>query len=153
MSRLVISATPLLGRWSVTAAVRRDRADWPPSPDTLLSALVAAAASLGNACHPALYWLESLGKPATEAKADPPLTHGAKVYVPVADRTIWHKRTRQARWYNSIGEPSPVSWSWRLDTEDHIQALNAIAKEVTYIGSSRGPVWGDAARYGKGSTA
>ena len=47
MTRLVITASPLLDRWAITSSVRRDRITWPPSPDTLFSALVAAAASLG----------------------------------------------------------------------------------------------------------
>src|SRR5258706_11169186 len=111
MSRLVIAATPLIERWSVTAAARRDRTTWPPSPDTLFSALVAAAASLGTACHPALYWLETLGNPTIEASADPPSTNGIETYCPVADRSMWEKGSRQARWHNSIGGPSPVAWT------------------------------------------
>ena len=47
--RLIITATPLTGRWSVTSHTRRDRPAWPPSPDTLFSALVASSASQGNA--------------------------------------------------------------------------------------------------------
>jgi CRISPR-associated protein Csb2 len=140
VKRLVIAATPLLDRWSLTSAGRRDRWTWPPSPDTLFSALVAAAASLGKACHPALYWLETLGNPAIEASEDPPATHGIETFCPVADRTTWDRGSRQARWQNSIGDPAPVFWSWTIDTSEHLAALQAIAREVTYIGSSRGPV-------------
>ena len=140
MSRLVIAATPLLDRWSVTSAVQRDRSSWPPSPDTLFSALVAASASLGKACHPALYWLEQLGNPTIEATVDPPCSNAIKTYCPVADEPMWAERSRQARWHNSIGDASPVSWSWAIETTEHLDALQKIVREVTYIGSSRGPV-------------
>ncbi len=79
MKRLVITATPLIDRGSISS--RRDRAAWPPSPDTLFSALVAAAASLGNACHPALYWLEQQGNPNIEADVSPPVL---RLYDPTA---------------------------------------------------------------------
>ena len=140
MSRLAITASPLIERWSVTATARRDRAEWPPSPDTLFSALVAAAASLGNACHPALYWLETLGNPAIDATIDPHRTEGIVHFSPVADRVMWDGRSRQARWHNSIGDPSPVAWLWPIDTTEHVAAIQTIAREVTYIGSSRAPV-------------
>ena len=140
MTRLRITAGSLSGRWSITSATRRDRAAWPPSPDTLFSALVAAAASLGDARHPALYWLETLGNPAIEADLEPPLVEGVVNFSPVADRTPWEKGARQGRWHNSVGHPGPVAWSWPIDTDEHVEAIGRIAREVTYIGSSRAPV-------------
>lgn len=138
--RLVVTALPLNGRWSVTSASRLDRASWPPSPDTLFSALVAAAASLGNACSPALYWLEAQGNPAIEASEAPPMVQGLQVFDPVADVAMWSKGARKQRWHNSIGEPSAVRWSWSITTTEHVEALQRIAREVPYVGSSRGPV-------------
>src|SRR3954451_6233451 len=140
MSRLVITASPLIDRWSLTSVSRKDRATWPPSPDTLFSALVAAAASLGDARHPALYWLETLGKPAIEAELEPPRIEGVMHFSPVADRTPWEKGARQGRWHNSVGHPGSVAWSWPIDTDEHVEALGRIARKVTYIGSSRAPV-------------
>lgn len=140
MPRLVITASPLIGRWSLTSATRRDRISWPPSPDTLFSALVASAASLGNPCHPALYWLESLGNPTIEAAAQPPRVEMVQAFSPVADRTMWEKGARQARWHNSIGDAGPVSWSWDISDTTHIAELARIVGEIAYIGSSRGPV-------------
>jgi CRISPR-associated protein Csb2 len=142
MSRLVITASPLRERWSITSATRRDWAAWPPAPDTLFSALVAAAASLGQACHPALCWLETLGNPAIEAEPEDlvPMTEGIEHFSPVADRTMWQAGARQARWHNSVGHPGPVAWSWTIDTHEHVEAIQRIVREVTYIGSSRGPV-------------
>lgn len=138
--RLVISAVPINGRWSVTSAARLDRAAWPPSPDTLFSALVAAAASRGLACDPALYWLEAQGNPAIECSGSPPMVEGITTFDPVADRSLWDKKARKQRSHNSIGDPSPVLWSWSITTTEHVGALQGIAREVTYIGSSRGPV-------------
>jgi CRISPR-associated protein Csb2 len=138
MKRLVITATPLIDRWSISS--RRDRAAWPPSPDTLFSALVAAAASLGNACHPALYWLESQGNPNIEADINPPVVEGVTAFCPVADRPMWDPTSRQARRHNSVGSPLPVSWSWSITDTEHLASLQGIARAVTYIGSSRGPV-------------
>jgi CRISPR-associated protein Csb2 len=138
VKRLVITATPLIDRWSISG--RRDRASWPPSPDTLFSALVAAAASLGDACHPALYWLEEQGTPNIEADASPPMVESVRAYCPVADRAMWDSKSRQARCHNSIGSPKPVSWSWSITDTSQLEALQAIAREVTYVGSSRGPV-------------
>jgi CRISPR-associated protein Csb2 len=140
MTRIAIMAWPLLDRWSLTTADRKDRADWPPSPDTLFSALVASAASLGNACHPALYWLESLGNPAIEADLDPPILHGVRTYDPVADVTMWQPKSRKARMHNRILHPGTVTWSWKTDACEHLPALQEIAENVAYIGSSRGPV-------------
>lgn len=138
--RLVITAVPLNGRWSISSATRRDRAEWPPSADTLFSALVASAASLGNAQHPALYWLEQQGNPVIEAAEEPPMVHGTISYVPVGDITQFDRGSRKARWHNSVGEAAPVSWSWEIASTDHVESLEQIAREVPYIGSSRGPV-------------
>jgi CRISPR-associated protein Csb2 len=140
MPRLVIEASPLIDRWSVSSATRRDRAQWPPSPDTLFSALIAAAASRGNACHPALRWLETLGNPAIEANFNPPRVEAIETFCPVADRTEWDKGARQARIHNSVGNAGAVKWSWHVATTEHLAELQRIAREVTYIGSSRGPV-------------
>ena len=138
--RLVITAHPLNDRWSITSSRRLDRTTWPPSPDTLFSALVAAAASMGSPCHPALAWLETQGNPAIEATEAPPSVEGIATFDPVADVSIWDKSARKQRWHNSIGDSSPVSWSWSITTTEHLVALQTIAPEVTYIGSSRGPV-------------
>ena len=140
MTRLVITASPLLERWSITSSVRRDRITWPPSPDTLFSALVAAAASLGQARHPALYWLEAQGNPAIETNLEPPRVEGIVCFEPVADRSLFETGSRQARWHNSVGHPGPVAWSWEVAETEHVEALQRITSEITYIGSSRAPV-------------
>lgn len=137
--RLVITAVPLIDRWSVTTHNRRDMPAWPPSPDTMFSAFVASAASLGDACNPALYWLENLGNPAIEAEVEPG-QHGRQTFEPVADYHEWSKEShRKARSHNSVGAGA-VSWSWEIEAIEHLEGLHHIAENVTYIGSSRGPV-------------
>jgi CRISPR-associated protein Csb2 len=154
--RLVIEATPLLGRWSLSDVWRRDRAAWPPSPDTLFSALVAAAAGAGwgEATPPlevtasrhgqALGWLETLGAPEIAAVAAPGRSEGLTWFVPVGDDAgLDHTRSRKARRHNSVGADAAVRWAWRVDpdaAERHLPVLAEIARNVTYLGSSRGPV-------------
>lgn len=140
MLRLAISASPLIDRWSVTSSTRRDQAQWPPSPDTLFSALVAAAASLGDACNPALRWLETLGNPAIVAETSPPSIQAIQVFCPVADRTEWEKGARQSRIHNSLGHSGSVTWLWPIVSDENVPELQRIVREVSYIGSSRGPV-------------
>jgi CRISPR-associated protein Csb2 len=154
--RLVIEATPLLGRWSLSDVWRRDRAAWPPSPDTLFSALVAAAAGAGwgEATPPAtvtasrhgqaLGWLETLGAPEIEAIEAPGRSEGLTWFVPVGDDAgLDQTRSRKARRHNSVGADAAVRWAWRVDpdkAERHLPGLAEIARNVTCIGSSRGPV-------------
>src|SRR5207244_1308525 len=97
-------------------------------------------ASLGDACHPALRWLETLGNPTIVANTNPPRVEGIDTFCPVADRTQWDKGARQARIHNSIGTAGAVAWSWPVTTTEHLTELERIIREVTYIGSSRGPV-------------
>ena len=140
--RLVIEAHAPGGRWHVTSHVRRDRPAWPPSPDTLFSALVASAAAQGEPCDPALYWLETLEMLCVEADARP-ATASWISYVPVADRTGWETGARQPRHFCSIGSDAPVRWCWALEAEPApgtLERIARIAAGVTYVGSSRGLV-------------
>ena len=107
---------------------RRERASWPPSPDTLFSALVAAAASLGNACHPALYWLERQGNPNIEADASPPMVEAVRVYCPVADRPIWDAGSRQAR-FSQLG--------WLAEARIMVLECYWIARRLKHCRASR----------------
>src|SRR5262249_3864160 len=54
--------------------------------------------------------------------------------------TEWEKGARQARLHNSIGNAGTVAWSWSVATTEHLAELQRIVRDVTYIGSSRGPV-------------
>ncbi|MEZ5280229.1 MAG: type I-U CRISPR-associated protein Csb2 [Acidimicrobiales bacterium] len=84
-----IEVTLLTGRFVATDPTDRDRAEWPPHPARLFSALVAASAEEE---HPddwstALEWLERQGPPdidATPAWSRSSTTH----YVPVNDSSV-----------------------------------------------------------------
>ena len=140
--RLVIEAEALTGRWSLTDPVRRDCAAWPPAPDTLFCALVAAAAARGEACDPALRWLETRGAPIIEYEAAAGRTNGFVTYAPVADRTMFSAGWRQRRSHSSIGSNAPVRWSWMLDEGKAVplEPLSVLAAGVTHVGSPRGSV-------------
>ena len=155
--RIAIEAVPLIGRWSLSDAWRRDRAAWPPAPDTLFSALVAAAAGAGwgepsppddviaSRHGRTLAWLEMLGPPEIDAPLDPGRVEGLTWFVPVGDdANLDQARTRKARHHNSVGADGPVRWAWRVEpgaaTREQAAALAEIAAGVTHVGSSRGPV-------------
>lgn len=154
--RLVIEAAPLIGRWSLSDAWDRGVAAWPPAPDTLFSALVAAAAGAGwgEQAPPAdvtasrhgraLAWLETLGPPEIEAVEEPGRVEGLTWFVPVGDDAgLDQTRSRKARRHNSVGADAPVRWAWPVEpraAEAHLPVLAEIVENVTRIGSSRGPV-------------
>ena len=153
--RLVIEAEALNGRWSLTDAWQRGRASWPPSPDTLFSALVAASAEAGwgEASSPAdvtrsrfgraLCWLEAQGLPEIDAVLEPGMVQGRTWYVPTGDHAgLDQLRERKARHHNSIGCETPVRWAWAVDpgeAQRQLPVLQQIVGEVARIGSSRGP--------------
>ena len=101
--------------------------------------LLPRQAGVRHATRRCVGW-KSLGSPAIEATANPPRLQGIEVFCPVGDRTPWDKGARQARLHNSICDPGPVAWSWHTDEAEWLTELEGIAREITYIGSSRGPV-------------
>lgn len=140
--RLVIEAYALNGRWSVASAERRDRVSWPPTPDTLFSAMVASAAGQGQARDDALLWLEQRDPPAIEYERFAGRTDQIITYAPVADITMFEKGSRKERLHASVGSTAPVRWSWALEPEEPVplEGLARITAGISYIGSSRGPV-------------
>ncbi|WP_441289255.1 type I-G CRISPR-associated protein Csb2 [Sorangium sp. KYC3313] len=87
---LAIEVALLTGRYVATAVDDRGRAEWPPHPARLFSALVAAyfeALDRSDDEHAALEWLEQQGPPeitAPEAAAREVVT----VFVPVNDTSV-----------------------------------------------------------------
>src|SRR5262245_52819463 len=76
----------LLGRYAATDFRDRDRAEWPPHPARLFSALVAASyeGGLGESARAALLWLENQLPPwisATDATEQAAVT----AFVPIND--------------------------------------------------------------------
>jgi CRISPR-associated protein Csb2 len=153
--RLVLEARALNGRWSISDVWQRDQIAWPPSPDTLFSALTAAAASanwgesspvddvLMTRYGRVLTWLEQLPAPEIAAPDQVGAVEGHVWFVPVGDDVgLDQARSRKARYHNSVGTDEPVSWGWQVEAEEAEEQrrwLEEIANRVTRIGSSRGP--------------
>jgi CRISPR-associated protein Csb2 len=144
---------------------RREQAEWPPHPDRLFQALLAA---WGRNEPPledegrALEWLEALDIDTFQVSA--PLGYPrevATVFVPPNDarttgkvgdkapkniraavRVVPELRTnRQPRAFPAVlpaAEPPVVRYVWplALDLDEHRDALSRLAREVTYLGHS-----------------
>jgi CRISPR-associated protein Csb2 len=123
--------------------------DWPPQPDRVFSALVAAWG--GRNCRheerQALEWLESQQPPEIAASGGFART-SATVFVPpndpesgrVAERSVMPDlRRRQPRRFPAFRPDNPVvHFLWRDAEADAktLAALNAVAIDVTYVGHS-----------------
>ena len=116
--------------------------DWPPQPDRVFSALVAAWAARGAAAdeRAALEWLER--QPAPEIEAAPAAARPAPLsFVPPNDRLqrtanpAW--RTRQPRRFPAALPQDPVvRLIWSEAEDAPLAALDAIGRDVAYLGHS-----------------
>jgi CRISPR-associated protein Csb2 len=137
----------LLGRYFATDFRDRDRAEWPPHPSRLFSALVAASyeARLGESARAALLWLENQPPPqisAGDAAEQDPVT----VFVPVNDPDqdyLPNRTDRQPRTFPSVVPQRPTvcfTWPQAEPDADLLRLLGRIVESVSYLGSSRSPV-------------
>jgi CRISPR-associated protein Csb2 len=148
MKMLALEVEFLLGRYVASDFRDRERAEWPPHPSRLFSALVAAAyeSGLGESARAALLWLESLLPPCLCADEHPYPQTPVTVYVPVNDPTedlLPQRAERQPRSFPSTVPPTPVVYFvWPEAQPDTVlrQLLEAITRSVSYLGSSRSPV-------------
>lgn len=161
----------LTGRYVATCYSDRRKAEWPPHPARVFSALVATAFESERpdpAELDALRWLEALDPPrvhASESSARDTVT----VFVPVNDVTVTRDkpssprkkepskgeikagtkvlpdgRTRQPRTFPSVTPDDPrfrLSWPDAPDAEHH-EVLDRIARRVVRIGHSASLVAG-----------
>jgi CRISPR-associated protein Csb2 len=153
MGRAVIS------RRDSREALGQDREpEWPPHPDRVFMALVAAWGESGEdaAQRQALEWLETLGPPSL----DVPLTFSTRTpftsFVPVNNESnpIGKKgpfgamgslpfgRNRQPRQFPAAVPDSPVFFlMWDVDVPaNNRTALESVCALVTYLGHSASPV-------------
>lgn len=147
----------LMGRAIASRWGERDRAEWPPDPQRLFSALVAThfELDLGPEAERALRWLEALPPPELKVDCDPdfrlPLSH----WVPVNDeavkveknkvdfRHVLERRNRQERWFPAVVPQVPVvvyQWTQADGVEAHRAALARLVQELAYLGHSASPV-------------
>ena len=124
--------------------------DWPPQPDRVFSALVAAWAARGERPEEqaALEWLERQSPPAIHA-SDHTSRTAPDVFVPPNDlraskaeetyiKVMPDRRPRQPRRFPVARPDDPVvSLAWPEEPEAAIlDALDAMARDVGYIGHS-----------------
>ena len=144
----------MMSRWE-----NREEAEWPPHPDRVFMALVAAWGETGedNRGGAALRFLETLGPPAIQVVETASIRTPFISYVPVNDDcspigkkgkpetqmgSIPIGRLRQPRAF-PVATPSDPTFFliWR-DTNlgEHRAALETMCECVTYLGHSASPV-------------
>ncbi len=150
----------IIGSWESREAMGRDReTEWPPHPDRVFMALVAAWGESGEVAtqRQALEWLETLDAPSLAV----PLAVSERTpftsYVPVNDDSspINKKgapfgamgglpigRNRQPRQFPAVVPETPIfSLIWDVDLPDNLRpALEQVCQLVTYLGHSASPV-------------
>jgi CRISPR-associated protein Csb2 len=144
---LVLEIEHLLGIAFAAQGPDRSEPDWPPQPDRVFSALVAAWAARGEAPaeRAALEWLERqdpLRLGASGANYRPaPIS-----YVPTNDPASGQKgnkavmpatRSRQPRRFPAALPDDPTVWLvWPSVDEAPLGVLDALARDVAYVGHS-----------------
>lgn len=149
----------LMGRAVITRIDNRDEPEWPPHPDRVFMALVAAWGEGGEYpdVRDALEWLERQGPPALFVP--PALSKRARFtsYVPVNDDSspvnskgapfgamgsIPIGRNRQPRSFPAVVPEAPTLFlRWETDVPANIRpALERVCAAVTYLGHSASPV-------------
>lgn len=161
---LAIRCQFLLGTYQAASPGRMTTPEWPPHPARMHAALVAAGWARGDGgSFPddslgALRWLESVGPPwiATPTRVGTRTT--AQVFVPrnltraeVGDvRSRLRRGGDVGRQMGRVDRTFPTSvpgdeavwffWPTAEPSLDQAEALQALAEEVHYLGSSRSPV-------------
>lgn len=153
---LAIEVEYLMGRAIATQVDERNQAEWPPHPQRLFSALVAAYAELGLGAEAraALEWLESLPPPSISADLSPSWRQVTEHFVPVNDEAVrsekgkvdfrhpFERRNRQSRFFPAVVPRDPViTFQWDQASETtHQPALRTLVENLTYLGHSASPI-------------
>lgn len=146
---LVLEVEFLLGVAFIAKHPATDEPDWPPQPDRVFSALVAAWAARGEHAeeHAALEWLEAEDPPRILAGPAHPRP-APKAYVPPNDdksgnkgniRLLPDHRSRQERRFPAAILSDPiVKYIWPNSAADEatLAALECLARDVAYVGHS-----------------
>jgi CRISPR-associated protein Csb2 len=148
---MLILSVEYLSGWSLSTSVAdRDLPEWPPHPDRLFMALVAAHFDGANsdAGRAALQWLESLPAPellVTPAQVRSPI----QTFVPINDKSrgkslavsgsMQLPRDRQPRTFPvAVPDDPVVSFVWTAEKPppDLLDALDRLCRDVTSVGHS-----------------
>ncbi|TWT74823.1 type I-G CRISPR-associated protein Csb2 [Allorhodopirellula solitaria] len=160
---LIIEVDYLTGRAVASDRQSRTQAEWPPHPQRLFSAMVAAMyeCDLGDEARDALLWLEQL-QPPELLLSEYAERACLETYVPVNDnnsqivlnrkkRTLKFMssidsgialgRDRKERFFPTIIPFDPiVQFVWKdvaeADLEQHQEALQTLCESVAYLGHS-----------------
>lgn len=138
---LVIAWQYLTGRAVATDPTDRNAAEWPPHPDRVFQALVAAWGETGCSAtgERALAWLAALDAPQIACPLDVSLPEAPRTYVPVNDvATIVPARPRKPRRFPSILVGDAVcALVWPdADPGEHFDALSDLCGFVSHVGHS-----------------
>jgi CRISPR-associated protein Csb2 len=148
----------LMRRAIITRWDDREEPEWPPHPDRVFSALVAAWGEAGEDPdqRAVLEWLEGLDPPAIAVPPETSFRRSYTSYVPVNDDSspLGKKgpygpmgslpigRNRQPRQFPAVVPDSPMLFfRWDLDIPANLRsALERLSGLVTYLGHSASPV-------------
>ncbi|MDB5314031.1 MAG: type CRISPR-associated protein Cas5/Cas6 [Gemmataceae bacterium] len=149
----------LMRRAVITRWDDREMPEWPPHPDRVFMALVAAWGETGEdpAGRAALEWLESLTLPALRVSVDAPARAVCTSYVPVNDTaepvlkgkalapmgSLPIGRVRQPRQFPAVVPADPtfhLVWSGAELPAEHRDAIERLCALATYLGHSSTPV-------------
>jgi CRISPR-associated protein Csb2 len=149
----------LLGRAVATQWDSKHKAEWPPHPDRVYMALVAAHGETGEspAEAAALRWLEQLPCPGLAVALETALRESVTAYVPVNDTadpvlkgkpvvpmgTMLIGRIRQPRQFPTVVPADPsfhLIWPDATMPAEHRAPLEGLCAKVTYLGHSSSPV-------------
>jgi len=155
---LAIEIEYLTGRAVACSYHDRTQAEWPPHPQRLFSALVAAHSELdlGERGAAALRWMEALEPPQMVLDLAPGVRQALGHWVPVNDEAICFdankptnfqhpldRRTKQERYFPSV-LPSDrrVTFQWPVAAgiEQHRAILTHMVEGLSYLGHSSAPV-------------
>ncbi|MHB1424686.1 MAG: type I-G CRISPR-associated protein Csb2 [Gemmataceae bacterium] len=148
----------LMRRAIITRWDNREETEWPPHPDRVFMALVAAWGEAGEDAtqRQALEWLEKLDPPSLAVPLEVSERTSFTSYVPVNDdRSPMGKkgpfgpmgslpigRNRQPRQFPAVVPASPTLFLiWNIDVPTNLRpALEKVCELVTYLGHSASPV-------------
>ena len=147
MSVLALEIEFLSGTYRGTRGPGDTTADWPPQPDRIYSALVSTWAGRGE--HPAeraaLEWLEAQPPPTLHA-SDHTARTAPSTYVPQNDPRAGpkhlhavpeHRHGKPRRFPAARPDDPRMTVVWATQPADAIlEALNAIAADVSYLGTT-----------------
>lgn len=160
---LALGVELLLGRAVMTRWDDREEAEWPPHPDRVFMALVAAWGEAGEdpVQRAVLEWLETLGPPDLAVPALASQRVSFTSFVPVNDDgdptrsngppvgNYPLRRHRVGRAFPTAVPEAPTFYlSWSVDIPTNLRpALDAVCGLTTYLGHSSSPVrvWVDEA--------